>query len=61
MKVSEVINRLTELKEKWGDKECMLYMEDIDGTKTGLDEINEIENTLEDDPVIYIAHREECI
>ena len=59
MKVSEVIEKLNKLKEKFGDLECMVYMEDIDGTETGLDEINEIENTLEDEPVIYIAHRNE--
>lgn len=57
MKVSEVIKRLTKLQEKFGDVECMVYMEDIDGTQTGLDEINEIENTLDVDPVIYLAHR----
>ena len=57
MKISELINKLNKLKEKWGDKEVMLYIEDIDDSQLGLDDINEVDFTLEDDPVIYIAHR----
>lgn len=58
MKVSEVISKLQELQNKWGNIECMICMDDIDGTQLGLDTINEIENTLEDEPIIYIAHLE---
>lgn len=59
MKVSEVIKRLKELKKQYGDIECDMYMEDIDGTECGVDDINEIDisRDMEGNIVsIYIAH-----
>ena len=60
MKVSEVIKRLEELKEELGDVEVGLYMEDIDGTQCGIDEINEIDVSTDannGNPEIYIAYK----
>lgn len=37
------------LKQKYGDVECDMYMESIDGTNTGIDEISEINVTYECD------------
>lgn len=59
MKVSEVIKRLNELKKELGDVDCEIYMEDIDGTQIGMDEINEIDISTDEeglDAAIYIAH-----
>lgn len=59
MKVSEVIKRLNELKKELGDVDCEIYMEDIDGTQIGIDEINEIDISTDEeglDAAIYIAH-----
>ncbi len=59
MKVSQVIKRLQELQEQLGDVDCDIYMEDIDGTQCGVDEINEIDISTDENgqnPAIYIAH-----
>lgn len=59
MKVSKVIERLQELKNQLGDVDCDMYMEDIDGTQCGVDEINEIDISTDGDgknQAIYIAH-----
>lgn len=59
MLVSEVIKRLQDLKNQLGDVDCDMYMEDIDGTQCGVDEINEIDICIEEggeNPSIYIAH-----
>ena len=59
MKVSKVIERLQELKDQLGDVECDMYMEDIDGTQCGVDEINEIDISTDENgenQEIYIAH-----
>lgn len=58
MLVNELIERLNELKEEIGNVEVELYMEDIDGTQCGFDDINEVELISKDfDKIIYIAHR----
>lgn len=59
MTVNEVIKRLQELQEQLGDVDCDLYMEDIDGTQCGVDEINEIDICTDENgqnAAIYIAH-----
>lgn len=60
MIVSELINKLQELKNQMGDVEVELYMEDIDGTECGMDCINEVDISTDAEglnPSIYIAHR----
>lgn len=58
MFVQDLINRLEELKAELGNVEVELYMEDIDGTKCGLDDINEIDISTDyvGNKNIYIAH-----
>ena len=59
IKVQELINRLKELKKELGNVEVELYMEDIDGTKCGVNTINEVDISTDgngEDKKIYIAH-----
>ncbi len=58
IKVQELINRLEELKKELGNVEVELYMEDIDGTKCGVNTINEVDISTDPDgnKAIYIAH-----
>ena len=53
-----MINRLEELKKELGNVEVELYMEDIDGTKCGVNTINEVDISTDPDgnKAIYIAH-----
>lgn len=59
MLVDELIERLNELKKQLGNVEVELYMEDIDGMVCGIDDINEVDISTDQDEVknIYIAHR----
>lgn len=59
MKVKELIKRLQELEKEVGNVDVQIIVEDIDGTETGLQEINEVDisiGTDEDDKSIYIAY-----
>lgn len=59
MLVEELIKRLEELKEKVGNVEVSIIIEDLDGTETGLQEINEVEISTDENgenKEIYIAY-----
>ena len=58
IKVQELINRLEKIKKELGNVEVELYMEDIDGTKCGVNTINEVDISTDPDgnKAIYIAH-----
>lgn len=59
MKVKNVIERLQEFEKKLGNVEVEMYMEDVDGTQCGVDEINEIDISTDENgenQAIYIAH-----
>lgn len=60
MTVSKVIERLRELQKQVGfDVDVEMYMEDIDGTQCGVDEITDINFATDEhneNPTICIAH-----
>ena len=60
MLVQDLINRLEELKSELGNVEVEIYMEDIDGTECGIDNINEVDISMDvrgKNKAIYIAHK----
>lgn len=60
MLVSEVIKRLQQLQEEYGDVECDILYDDYNYS-SGIDKINEIDVCFDDEkgtnPEIYIAHK----
>lgn len=58
MLVDELIKRLEELKSEVGNVEVTVIVEDIDGTETGIQEINEVEISTDVDgnEEIYIGY-----
>lgn len=60
MLVEELIKRLEELKKEVGNVEVSIIVEDIDGTETGMQTINEIDISTnvddETDKEIYIGY-----
>lgn len=58
MYVEDLIKRLQELKKELGNVEVELYMEDIDGSQCGVDSINEVDISTDEnnEKHIYIAH-----
>lgn len=59
MKVKELIEQLKEKQEEYGNIEVTIIVEDIDGTKTGIVPINEINVSKDEDgsnPEIYIGY-----
>ncbi len=60
MLVEELIKRLEKLKEEVGNVEVSIIVEDIDGTETGMQTINEIDISTnvddETDKEIYIGY-----
>ena len=62
MKISKVINELAKYQKLYGDIECDISIDDIDGTSTGIIDINKIEETYNEKmevESICIMHREE--
>lgn len=59
MKIKELIKKLEKLKNKIGDVEVNVIIEDIDGTKTGILDINEVDISTDingEDPKVYIGY-----
>lgn len=60
MKVNDLIKKLQELQKQIGyDVEAEIYMEDINGTECGIDDINDVNISTDEhdeDPAILIAH-----
>ena len=59
MKVEELIKKLEELKKEVGNVEVTIIVEDIDGTETGIQEINEVDISTDgngEDKEIYIGY-----
>lgn len=58
MLVDELIKRLEELKSEVGNVEVTVIVEDVDGTETGVQEINEVEISTDVDgnEEIYIGY-----
>lgn len=62
MKISKVIKELEDYQKLYGDIECDISIDDIDGTSTGIIDINAIEETYnkkQEIESICIMHREE--
>ena len=47
MLICEVINKLVGYMAEYGNIECDLYMEDIDGSNSGIDSVNDISPSFE--------------
>ena len=58
MLVDELIKRLEELKSEVGNVEVTVIVEDVDGIETGVQEINEVEISIDVDgnEEIYIGY-----
>lgn len=59
MKIKELIKKLEKLKNKIGDVEVNVIIEDIDGTKTGILDINEVDISTDingENPKVYIGY-----
>ncbi len=62
MKISKVIKQLANYQKLYGDIECDISVDDIDGTSTGVIDINTIEETYNEKmeiESICIMHRKE--
>lgn len=60
MLIRELINKLQKFEDKLGNVEVLLYMDDIDGSQCGFDDINDINITTDcfgEDVKVYIAHK----
>ena len=58
MKIEELIKRLEELRNELGNVEVSIIIEDIDGTETGFQDINEVDISINpnDEKEIYIGY-----